>query len=112
MIELSAWLKGPTTRYYIDNVSGLVARMEFDYAQGQDPLSSQMVPLTEVYEFSNYQDVPLTVAGLFATASTAPAATVKFPMVIDRYIVGRKVETMVFTQVLLNQNLQSESFQR
>ena len=112
VIELSAGLKGPTTRYYIDKTTGLVARMEFDYAQGPDPLSGQMVPLTEIYEFSNYQDVPLTGAGLFATASTAPAATVKFPMVIDRYVVGRKVKTMVFTQVLLNQNLQSESFQR
>lgn len=100
------------TRYYIDRTMGLVTRMEFDYDQGRDPFSGEMHALTEVYEFSNYQDVPLAAADAFRHGGSAKAGTVKFPMEIDRCVVGEKVETMISTEGPLNGNLRPENFRK
>lgn len=103
---------GSTTRYYIDKTTRLVTRMEFDFGQAQDPFNGQMHTLTEVYEFSNYQDVPVSPGDPFGHAANAAAGTVKFPMEIDRYVVGQKVETMIFSSVLMNANLSPGNFKK
>lgn len=103
---------GSSTRYYIDKTTNLVTRMEFDFGQAQDPFSGQMHTLTEVYEFSNYQDVPVSPGDPFGHAANVGAGTVKFPMEIDRYVVGQKVETMIFSSVLMNANLSPGNFKK
>ena len=117
VIEMSDAGSGPNrkaTRFYIDDATSLVARMEFDYATGRDPISGQPQPLTEVYEFSDYRDVPVASPNPFAgsNGNKQPSATVKFPFMIERYIMGQKMETMAFHQVALNQNLRPENFRR
>lgn len=105
-----------STRYYIDDTTSLVTRMEFDYDTATDPFSNQPVALTEVYEFSNYRDVPLASPDPFSgkTAANAvdPGATVKFPFRIDRYIAGLLAESLAFTRVTLNRTLSPENFRK
>ena len=107
---------GQSTRYYIDDATSLVTRMEFDYDTATDPSSNQPVTLTEVYEFSNYRDVPLSSPDPFSGKPAAKApdsgATVKFPFRIDRYIAGQLAESLVFTRVALNRTLALENFRK
>ncbi|MBZ5553904.1 MAG: hypothetical protein LAO21_14370 [Acidobacteriia bacterium] len=107
---------GKSTRYYIDDATSLVTRMEFDYDTATDPFSNQPVALTEVYEFSNYRDVPLSSPDPFSGKPAAKApdsgATVKFPFRIDRYIAGQLAESLVFTRVILNRTLAPENFRK
>lgn len=104
------------TRYYIDDSTSMVTRMEFDYDSATDPFSKQPLALTEVYEFSDYRDVPVAPPNPFSTkpsgSSAGAGATVKFPFRIDRYDTGQLVESLVFTQVVLNQNLRPENFRK
>ena len=105
-----------STRYYIDDATSLVTRMEFDYDTATDPFSNQPVALTEVYEFSDYRDVPLATPDPFSAKPAAkaadPGATVKFPFRIDRYIAGQLAESLVFTRVILNRTLAPENFRK
>jgi hypothetical protein len=105
-----------STRYYIDDSTSLVMRMEFDYDTATDPFSNQPVALTEVYEFSNYRDVPLAnsepISGKPVANAGDPGATVKFPFRIDRYITGQLAESLVFTRVVLNRTLAPENFRK
>ncbi|MBZ5551226.1 MAG: hypothetical protein LAO21_00800 [Acidobacteriia bacterium] len=107
---------GQSTRYYIDDATSLVTRMEFDYDTATDPFSNQPVALTEVYEFSDYRDVPLATPDPFSAKPTAkaadPGATVKFPFRIDRYIAGQLAESLVFTRVALGRTLAPENFRK
>ena len=90
--------------------------MEFDYDTATDPFSNQPVALTEVYEFSDYRDVPLASPEPFSAKPAAKAAdsgaTVKFPFRIDRYIAGQLAESLVFTRVILNRTLAPENFRK
>lgn len=106
--------KGQPTRYYIDDTTSLVTRMEFDYDTAQNPFSNQPVALTEVLEFSDYRDVPLVNPDPLSPQAPPPGTTitVKFPFIIDRYVNGQKVESIVFSQVSLNRNLRPENFRR
>jgi hypothetical protein len=108
--------QGHSTRYYIDDTTSLVTRMEFDYDTATDPFSNQPVALTEVYEFSDYRDVPLTspepLSGKPAAKAGNPGATVKFPFRIDRYIAGQLAESLVFTRLVLNRTLAPENFRK
>jgi hypothetical protein len=108
--------QGHSTRYYIDDTTSLVTRMEFDYDTATDPFSNQPVALTEVYEFSDYRDVPLLspepFSGKPAAKAGDPGATVKFPFRIDRYIAGQLAESLVFTRLVLNRTLAPENFRK
>ncbi len=107
---------GRSTRYYIDDATSLVVRMEFDYDTATDPFSNQPVALTEVYEFFDYRDVPLLspepFSGKPAAKAGNPGATVKFPFRIDRYIAGQLAESLVFTRLVLNRTLAPENFRK
>lgn len=101
------------TRYYVDDASSLVTRMEFDYGAGQEMVSRQSMPLTEVWEFSDYRDVLISSSSpVTGRGDKNSSETVKFPFRIDRYVMGQKIETMTFQRVLLNQNLRPENFRR
>ncbi|MGB7620933.1 MAG: hypothetical protein WBN92_01160 [Terriglobia bacterium] len=109
-------LPGRSTRYYIDDTTSLVTRMEFDYDTATDPFSNQPVALTEVYEFSDSRDVPLLspepFSGKPAAKAGNPGATVKFPFRIDRYIAGELAESLVFMRLVLNRTLAPENFRK
>ena len=105
-----------STRYYIDDATSLVMRMEFDFDTATDPFSKKPVALTEVYEFSDYRDIPLAsrepFSGKPAGNPSGASTTVKFPFRIDRYIAGQLAESLVFTRVVLNRTLAPENFRK
>jgi hypothetical protein len=65
-------------------------------------------------ELRHYRDVPVTGVGTFPARKVEATSeqTVKFPFLIERYIMGEKVETMVLRGVIVNGSLHPENFQR
>lgn len=87
---------GRKTRYFVDDATGNVVRLEFVTGESRSPFGGAVRDNTEAFTFSDFR----TVRG------------VQTPFTVEHYRNGQKVEEMRFTSIQHNASVKDSTFKR